>query len=62
MKRFSTRDMIILNNLIMILLLGFALTGLCITADILFVYIFVTCTPIALVTILTLAKYEEESK
>lgn len=62
MKKFTTKDMIILNNLIMILLLGFALTGLIMTCDMVFIYMFVTCTPIALVTILTLAKYEEESK
>ena len=62
MKRFKTRDFIILNNLIIILLLGFTLTGILVTCDILFVYLFVTLCPVALVTMLTLSKYEEESK
>lgn len=62
MKKFSTRDFIILNNLVMILLLGFSLTCLCITTDILFVYMFVTCAPIALITMLTLARHEEENR
>lgn len=60
MKKFTTKDFIILNNLVMILLLGFALTGLIMTCDMVFVYMFVTCTPVALITILTLARYEEE--
>lgn len=60
MKKFSTRDFIILNNLIMILLLGFSLTGLIVTCDIIFIYMFVTCCPVALVTMLTLDKYEKE--
>lgn len=62
MKKFSTRDFIILNNLVMILLLGFALTGLLMTCDMVFMYMFVTCVPVALVTMLTLARYEEEQK
>ena len=60
MKKFTAKDFIILNNLIIILLMGFSLTGLCITADLLFVYMFVTLCPVALVTILSLARYEEE--
>lgn len=62
MKKFSTRDMIILNNLVMILLLGFSLTCLCITTDILFVYMFVTCAPVSMITMLTLDKYEKENR
>lgn len=60
MKKFSLKQMIILNNLIMILLLGFALTCLCITADMLFVYMFMTCAPVSLLTMSILARYEEE--
>ena len=62
MKRFKTRDFIILNNLVIILLLGFALTGLLMTCDMVFMYMFVTCVPVALVTVLTLSRYEEEQK
>ena len=62
MKRFKTRDFIILNNLVIILLLGFALTGLLMTCDMVFMYMFVTCVPVALVTMLTLSRYEEEQK
>lgn len=60
MKKFSLKQMIIINNLIMILLLGFSLTGLIVTCDIIFIYMFVTCCPVALVTMLTLDKYEKE--
>lgn len=60
MKKFTAKDFIILNNLIIILLMGFSLTGLIMTCDMVFVYMFVTCCPVALVTILSLARYEEE--
>ena len=60
MKKFSLKQMIIINNLIMILLLGFSLTGLIVTCDIIFIYLFVTLCPVALVTMLILSKYEEE--
>jgi hypothetical protein len=62
MKRFTTRDMIILNNLLIILIMAIVLICIIFTADIMFIYMFVVTAPVALISILTLARYEEENK
>jgi hypothetical protein len=57
--KFSVREMIIILNVMIIVVMAGALTALCITTNVVFVYIFVCTAPIALLSILILDRYEK---
>lgn len=59
MNKFSVRELIIILNVVIIIVMCGALTALCITTSIVFVYIFVCTAPISLLSILILDRYEK---
>ena len=60
MKKLSTRQMIILINIVIITILATVLVALLQTADIIFVYMFVAAAPVAMLTVLILDRYDKE--
>jgi hypothetical protein len=59
MNKFSVREMIIILNVMIIIVMAGSLTALCVTCNIVFVYIFVCTAPIALLSMLILDRYEK---
>ena len=60
MKKLSTRQMIILINIVIITILATVLVALIGTGEIYFIYMFIATAPVAMLTVLILDRYDKE--